>query len=419
MDHPRHTPQLPLESCCRRAWPQRHWRLWASSLSLPAFPSIEPLHWRHPDFLDLGSVLVDQCRHFLVIGNRNLVAGDTFWLQTHALERVIDLAHAVVSQLRALDKVTLVVIAALATHHHHTIPATVERVGDPDCIDRTEAAHRNGTHKSGINSTRQTRHVERRVGIVLAGQQQDARPLGKLVGHVERLDLTAHRIDRIVLKRDHAHRTSAHARSATATARFIEHREAPLILVDRTERAFHGAALALRAALKPHNRVRQVTGPRMSGPTQQRVLHRLDRLERCAGGINRGLLHVHRPPHRAGRVNAGAPRLVRETNEVRIGQTSCELRQVLALAISQIEDGDGLDFALLLFWKIDVHARIRYLTGSKHYQISADGGVFVKNQIPEVHCAARAFHTDLAHPALGEGYTLALRTAVKVLTHAG
>ena len=166
----------------------------------------------------------------------------------------------------------LVVVALLATHEHHTVVAAAQRVADPDGVDAAQTTDRNDARKGAVLDAVHGRHVERRVGVVLARQHQDARLLRELVGDVRRLELVANGVDRVVLERNHAHRTGAHAGAATAATGFVEHRITLLVFVDGAERALHGAALALGATLAPEFREAQVARARMRGATLLGIL---------------------------------------------------------------------------------------------------------------------------------------------------
>ena len=186
---------------------------------------------------------------------------------------------------------------------------------------------------------------------------------------------------RVVLERDHAHRAGAHAGAATAAAALVEHRVALFVLVDGAERAFHRAALALGAAFETDDGEGQVARARMRGAAERGVLDRLDRLQRGAGGIFHRLHHVHRTAHRAGGVDAGAARFVGEADEVRIGEAVLQLRQIRALAVGQVEDGNRLDLPSAAPTSrrcgqplVDVHAGVRHLAGGEHHQVGVVDG---------------------------------------------
>src|SRR3989344_7507508 len=110
----------------------------------------------------------------------------------------------------------------------------------------------------------------------------------------------------------------------------------------------------------------------MRGAAQTRVFHRLDRLPRSTGGVVNRLRHVQGTAHRAGGVDAGATRLVREADEVRVVEAVLENRDVLALAIDQVQHRllAGSPLArLVLRYLLDVNTPIRDLTGGEHHEI--------------------------------------------------
>ena len=123
----------------------------------------------------------------------------------------------------------------------------------------------------------------------------------------------------------------------------------------------------------------------MGGTPHFSVFRGLDRFQRRAGRVFYRLRNVHRPAHGAGGVNAGAARLVRETDEVRIGKPVFEMREILALAVIEVEYGDGFDFNLVLFFggQVDVDAGIGHLAGGEHDDIHVGRGVLIENQIVE------------------------------------
>ncbi len=163
---------------------------------------------------------------------------------------------------------------------------------------------------------------------------------------------------------------------------FVEYRVASLVFVDRAERTFHRAALALGAAFEACTGERQIAGARMRGASEAGVLHRLNGLECRAGRVFGRLQHVHRTAHRACGVNAGAARFVGEADEVRIAEAVLQLRHVRPLAIVEVEHGDLLQLHLLLLGLFraafgsrhdgvpcfEIDARVRYLSSGKHHQ---------------------------------------------------
>ena len=334
-------------------------------------------------------------------------------------------------EFRALDEVALVLVALLAAHHHHAVVAGIQCIGDPDGVHRTEAAHRNDADKGRIVDTCHARHVKRRVGVVLAGQHQDAWLLFVLVGHLDRLDLAADGIAGVVLEGNHADRTGAHAGAATAAALFVEHREAFFILVDGAEGALHRAALALGAAFEARGGEGQVTRTRMRGAADGGILDGLDCLQRGAGGVVGGLQDVHRASDRTRGIDAGAARFVGEADEVRVGEAMLELRNVRALAVVELEHrGSAHRVALELglfvaaFGRGDdrvpgfeIDAGIGHLTRRQYHEVGGNGAFLVEDQILERHIATIAAG-DLARLALGEDHAAFLCAAVEVFAHA-
>ncbi len=169
----------------------------------------------------------------------------------------------------------------------------------------------------------------------------------------------------------------------------------------------------------------------MGGAALLDVLDGLDRLQRGAGGVFGGLQHVHRPAHRAGGIDAGAARLVREADEVRVGEAILELRHVRTLAVGQFEDRGSFERGALLLGfcitafglgvdfrpGVEIDTGVRHQTGGQHDQIGIGGGVFVEDQVLEVDLAGIPAG-DFAGLALGEDHALLLGAAVEVLAHA-
>ena len=88
--------------------------------------------------------------------------------------------------------------------------------------------------------------------------------------------------------------------AAPAAAQRIELGRALGVLVQGPERAFLGAALALRAALQQEVGVGLVAQAGLDRGAAGRQLEALDRLERGAGPVFTGELRVQRGPHAAG-----------------------------------------------------------------------------------------------------------------------
>ena len=68
---------------------------------------------------------------------------------------------------------TLVVVAGLAAEQEDAVEAARERVGGHDGVDRPEAAHRDDPERSGPLEAIDAGHVQRRIGVVLARQDED------------------------------------------------------------------------------------------------------------------------------------------------------------------------------------------------------------------------------------------------------
>ena len=329
----------------------------------------------------------------------------------------------------------LVILAVLAAHQHDAVVTAIQRVGDPDRVDGTQTTHRDDADIRIVVVTVHAGHVERRVGVVLAGQDQDARLLGELVRYIDGLDLGADGVDRVVLERNHPHRAGAHTGAATAATRFVEQREALFVFVDGAERAFHGAAFALGTAFQTHGGERQVAGARVGRLAETGVFHRLNRFHCGAGGIFLRLHDVHRATHRAGGVDAGTAGFIREADEVRVGEAMLELRHVRALTIGQVEDGlgrngghhflrrfafnSGFSLDRGRYRGIDIDAGYRHHAGGQHHQIGLRFGIFVQDQILELDRAGVAIGNNLGNHTLGEDDAAILRRAVEVFAIAG
>ena len=153
----------------------------------------------------------------------------------------------------------------------------------------------------------------------------------------------------------------------------------------------------------------------MRGAAERGVFHRLNRLECGAGRVLDRLRHVHRPAHRTAGVDAGAARLVREADEVRIVEAVAEVRQVLALAIDHVEHRLRIRRPLtrfVLLHCLDVEARIRNLAGGQDYQVRGQRDFLIQDHVLELEfTAGRHF----LRPALGEVHALLLRAAVEIL----
>ncbi len=164
----------------------------------------------------------------------------------------------------------------------------------------------------------------------------------------------------------------------------------------------------------------------MRGTPQLGVFQRLDRLQRSAGGVLARLRDVHRTAHRAGGVDAGAAGLIREADEVRVGEALLQLRHVLALTVGQVEDGNRLHFNCGFFFRscgqgVDVDAGVRHLAGGQHDEVDVHHrriGV-AQNQVVEFHRAGVACGHHFGHLALGEDDAFFLRAAVEILAVAG
>src|SRR5512143_1581832 len=257
----------------------------------------------HADLGDQRFHVVDDGRQALDIRNRHFEGLHALLLQVELGQGVVDLAHAIVGHFRTAHEVALVVVALLAAHQDDAVVTAVERVGDPDGVDRTEAAHRDDTGEGTVLLLGHAGHVERRVGVVFAGEHQDTRLLGELIRNIDRLELLADGFHRVVLEGDDAYRAGAHAGTATAAAGLVVLRKALLVFVDGAERTLHGTAFALGTAFTAEAREGEVTGARMGGATLRGVFARLDRFQCGAGGIFHGLRHVHRTAYRAGAVD--------------------------------------------------------------------------------------------------------------------
>ena len=149
---------------------------------------------------------------------------------------------------------------------------------------------------------------------------EDPRLLVELLGHLHRLDHAGHGVDRVLGEVDDPLGAGAHADAAAAAAQRVELRRALLVLVERAEGTLLGAALALGAALQEEVGHRDVAGARV---------HRLaaDRPRRCTASPSsprpsrpRRRGRLHRSAQRAGGVDARAPGLVGEADEVRVGE---------------------------------------------------------------------------------------------------
>ena len=214
-----------------------------------------------------------------------------------------------------------------------------QRVGDPDDVQRAQAAQRDDAHARVVLHAVQARHVQRRVGVVLAHEHEHARLLLVLLGHLDGLDHRGDDVHRVVLERDDALGAGAHADAAPAAAVRVRLGRALLVLVERAERALLRAALALRAALQEEARGTTCRppagarpGPRAASSTHWMAFRAAPAASSwaCAASIGRA--------HGAGRVDAGAPGLVREADEVRVGEAVLEGRQVRSLAVGQVQD---------------------------------------------------------------------------------
>ena len=119
------------------------------------------------------------------------------------------------------------------------------------------------------------------------------------------------------------------------------------------------------------------------------ILDRLDRLQRGAGGVLGRLRDVHRPAHRAGGVDAGAAGLVGEADEVRVGEAVLQLRQVLALAVVEVEDRHRLRLRSAIVVGADRCSTPEFGTWpvASTTRSACDGGVLVEDQVAEIHRA--------------------------------
>ena len=155
-------------------------------------------------------------------------------------------------------------------------------------------------------------------------------------------------MDRVVLEGDDPLRAGAHTDSATAAAQGEQLGRALFVLVEGSERAFLGAALALRAALEEEVRVGRVAGARVDRLAAFGHLDALDGFHRGTGAVLGGLHRVHRRVHGAGGVDACAAGLIGEADEVRVREAVPESRQVRSLAVVEVEDFGALVAGKLL-----------------------------------------------------------------------
>lgn len=76
-----------------------------------------------------------------------MIANGTTFIHIHlpgeALEVFLDIFHTLVAKFAALDEVTLVALAALATDEEYAVHAPGESVRDPDPVDGTKTTDRN------------------------------------------------------------------------------------------------------------------------------------------------------------------------------------------------------------------------------------------------------------------------------------
>ena len=266
------------------------------------------------------------------------------------LELLAHVAHAVLGQLTAPHEVALILVALLAPHEEHAVEARREGITDPDRIHGAQATKRDDPKHRVVLEPHHAGHLDRRQGVVLAHEGQHPRLLLEFIGDVNRLDHLRNHVDAVVLERDDALRAGSEADPAAAAAQRIQQRRALLILVERAERTFLGAPLALRAFLQIEFRIAQIAGARMHGRSPGNRLDRLDRLESRTGAVIRARSQVHRRPDGARGIDAGAPRFVREADEVRIGEAVLQRGQIGTLAIGEVQDlRSGLGgFGLLL-----------------------------------------------------------------------
>ena len=174
----------------------------------------------------------------------------------------------------------------------------------------------------------------------------------------------------------------------------------------------------------------------MCGRTLAGIDCRLDRLHRGTRGVVLGLLDIHRATDRTARIDAGTTGLVREADEVRVGEAVGKMRQVGALAVVQVEDRLdrnrcgrhlGLDFCLLAvaflerqFFQrhgngVGIRPGIGHHAQVQHHQVGLQRDVFVQDQVLEVDRGTIAAAGHVADLALGEDHHLLLAGAVEVL----
>src|SRR5450759_3130271 len=118
-----HWPSSTFSSTSRR----KLLRYWSMALTLRSFISAsrETLHRAHPDFLNPGDVFIDEFRHTRDVRDGDFIAGNALGFQAHLFEGIVDLAHAVTRQFRALDEMALVIVAVFAAQQHHAVPTSI------------------------------------------------------------------------------------------------------------------------------------------------------------------------------------------------------------------------------------------------------------------------------------------------------
>ena len=335
----------------------------------------------------------------------------------------------------------LVVLPRLAAHQQDAVVAARQGVGDPNHVDRPQAAHRDKADERAVANAIEARQVQGRIGIVFAQQAQQPRLLLEFVGHMDRFDHRGDDVHRIVFEGDDPFRASAHANPATAAAGDVGHGRALFVLIQCTEGALFGAPLALRTALEEEVRVRGVFPAGVHGQPPGGQLHALDGFQRRPGRVLLAGQCVVRRPHAASRIDPGAPRLVGETDEVRIGEAVLQHGHVRPLAVAQVQDvgalvalellhgllgrfqlGSGLalgDHRLgvaVLADRLAVGRHGHHPRG-QHHQVCLDPDPLVDERLFQLHdhvAVARLF--DRRHFALGkEDPRIFLGPAIKVL----
>src|ERR1035437_2767835 len=109
----------------------------------------------------------------------------------------------------------------------------------------------------------QTMFIDRGISVVFAGEEEKARVVFGFVRHLDRPQHAGDHVDRVVLERNDALGTGAHADSATPAAILVELGRALLVFVDGAEGALLGASFTGGATLQEEAGEGKIAGARV------------------------------------------------------------------------------------------------------------------------------------------------------------